>query len=598
MLKSSTPPILRRELSGRTFALVVVLAAFAVSIERAWALSGGWFIADDFMLMTSVTGKSFADSLPAYLTAGHLSVLPAFMDWASQRIAPYSWPARVFTVAFFQFVGNVVWCYCTARLLGRNLLGPLIVTFVSVGPLTLTAYMWWANAASSAPLYAASAVAVLLTLRRLDGGHWVNSLGSLLIIAVFLAGTERTALLAGLIMVLPFLHGLRDGLRTAWLTARRHIPLAVGCVASLVAYIATYAVLVQTQEETQIRSIATLWSAMRTALITNLAGGPLHFSADTLVAWAYPKDWWLTASLIAVAVAVLVLCWPDIRALIPIVMFALVWVAWAAIVLSAREWAFPDMYRDWRILADTAMWLIVTLAISISIRIKATPQVSVMFRVLWAIAATAWVVVASVSTWRATVVWSAHTAKAWVETATENMRDRPWGRALNLPAPMEVFQPLLPIRTKDVFGGMPDAPPIGEPTGHPLVLDYYGMAHSAFVQGGVASATGPAGSCGWPIKGKGEVTMAEPLYGWNWLMRVDYVVSKDTVLTVSDGSTTIEAPVKKGAGQVYAQWEGPIGGELQVNTGDPAIGACIGTIAVGDVGVGGLAPREDPGTAS
>ena len=98
---------------------------------------------------------------------------------------------------------------------------------------------------------------------------------------------------------------------------------------------------------------------------------------------------------------------------------------------------------------------------------------------------------------------------------------------------------------------------------------------------GVTSVPGPTPNCGWRVTEDGlTVPLAGRAFEWTWWMRVGYLASADSPVTVTAGRTTVETSVRAGLNSLYVKAEGSFT-SVSFDGLDPGTTLCVDTVEVG-----------------
>lgn len=580
-------------MSRRRYLVLGAALSSTVALVRHWSMAGGWFSADDFVHMTRVTDRPLAEVLPEYNVSGHMNNLSGALDWYLQRLAPYEWQPRVWVVTICVFLTQFLWVAVAGVMVGRRASSLVVVTAVGLTTLSVTALQWWAQAAATAPVQGLTAACVLGFVATASGrSRWWGWL-SVGLLALGLIGSERMALTAAMLFVVPFMVGLRGGVREGIRLSVRHWPLLGSVVAVTVAYGVYYLSQSTTGAVRPAVQRVEVVSGIRSILLPVLTGGPLGVAEGAVTAVAATPAWLEAWSAVAVAGLVAYLAYRAPRTLIPVTLFAIVWIGWSVVLVGLRS-VLPGVALDWRIYGDLVSWLMLVSLTCAAILVDA-PRGRPLSRgaQIFAVAVAVLLVQLHVITLvNATRYWWGNPAEGFASRAIVELAGRPAGSLLDEPLPREVIRGGIITaerRPSVIFGGMPNPPRIDQPTPFPLVLDPTGTPHLAFVDGGTSSLPGPVPGCGWPVSGTVRIPMRGPLFPYNWLMRIGYLAGQDSVGSISSGSTTVDLHFTKGLGEVFLPWRAGLGSSVQFTIPEGG-NFCLDAVEVGNVGVGERAP--------
>ena len=96
--------------------------------------------------------------------------------------------------------------------------------------------------------------------------------------------------------------------------------------------------------------------------------------------------------------------------------------------------------------------------------------------------------------------------------------------------------------------------------------------------------------CGWSVDEDGlTIPLTNALYNWTWWLKIGYLSSADSPVTVEAGGTVVEAEVMTGLNDLYVKITGSFD-SVHIDGLDPGVVMCVDTIEVGDPTPGGELP--------
>jgi hypothetical protein len=94
-------------------------------------------------------------------------------------------------------------------------------------------------------------------------------------------------------------------------------------------------------------------------------------------------------------------------------------------------------------------------------------------------------------------------------------------------------------------------------------------------------------NCGWKVKEDGRtIRMPRQLFPWTWWIRIGYLSSGGSAVTVSTSGHEVEAAVEEGLGSLYVQVDGAVG-DIRIDGLDEGVTLCVGAVEVGEPAAGG-----------
>lgn len=123
------------------------------------------------------------------------------------------------------------------------------------------------------------------------------------------------------------------------------------------------------------------------------------------------------------------------------------------------------------------------------------------------------------------------------------------------------------------------------------MVDDGGHLRRALIKTGITTDEGPVEGCGWAMSGTtGPSTAVIPLggstYDYQWWLRIAYVASGASGVTVEAGDSTVQGSLNKGLGSLYVKVRGSFD-EVRISGLEDDAGVCVDTIEVGTPVPGG-----------
>ncbi len=591
--------------TARGVPLAAVALVGAAALLRGWTLYRGYFYIDDFAFMARATEHPLVD--PGFLTQpynSHLMPGSYVWVWLTTRAFPLGWGPVATAVLGLQLLLSYLVYRLLTELFGRRpaVLVPLAVAVLS--PVALPALLWWAAALNQLPQQLAVAATLLLLTRYLRTGRRLLALAGPAVFATGLLFSERTLLALPLLVAVTLVFFTSGSVwsRVAE-TARRHRVLWTGYAVVTVPYLTYYLLSVPSplRAAPTGHDVADLVSeSVFRATVPGLLGGPWTWMKVGFAGGLADPDGLaaFVALLVFAAVVSATVTWWRGAAAAWLLLLGYAAVNLAILAGSRATVIGPVIGTEYRYQTDLALVGAVALGLATMpvvgrfaladpqrLRPRVAARAWVDSRVLEplrdvglvparpdapteAVAAGAAVIALAVSSGVSSLqydrLWVENPARAWVDTVTGELEDLPAGTVLaDTPVPEQVAWGFIaPYNASHRV-----LAPVLDDTqrlrsGHAaqaiVVPDADGHLRPAAVAG-VQARPGPVDGCGWALEG-GPVTIpldatapdARPV------IRIGYLASAATELTVRvNGSGTV-VPVAPGLGTAYLVATGPL----------------------------------------
>jgi hypothetical protein len=108
-----------------------------------------------------------------------------------------------------------------------------------------------------------------------------------------------------------------------------------------------------------------------------------------------------------------------------------------------------------------------------------------------------------------------------------------------------------------------------------------GGVYRASIKTGLTSEPGPEPGCGWRIEDDGGVVPLDgTAFEWTWWVRVGYLASSSSAVTVTTGETSVDTRITKGTHSLFLKVEGTFD-EIEIDGLDQGAVMCVDVIEVG-----------------
>jgi hypothetical protein len=597
---------------GRPRNVVLVgIAMIAVQLGyRTWALSGGWFLIDDYGFLSDVTQQDHLTlSYLFQVHNDHLQPLGFLIVWVVGHTAPFNWGLATAITMVLQALASGAALVFLLRLSGRRWSVLIPLGFYLFSVVTLPGFMWWCVAMMQVPQQLAAFAAMALhveyirtrRLRFVPLTALALALGMLCDVKV---GFVAIALVF-LSLYLSDARGVRQRLldalwrqRTAW--------LVYGSM--FVGYLVLYLTLnpVEDLAERQAPDRLGVFEVMlRFTMGPTFLGGPWEWGpmTDTPLVPAQSPEWAITLTwvcLVLLLIRAIRRCPATAWALVP---FFLALVVNVLMVSTARGAIFGKVLGfEVRYIGDLAPTLTLVVAVLATglLPTRASPTdpaplppsqapspVAVGVGAVLVVVALAGSFVSTslyVDNWH-----SDYPARKYVQNVIRQTRDHPL---------VVVDQPVpLTVMPRDKIVNAFDSPselfrPLGGRViatleGNDLdVLDERGVAYPASVLPHVVAPAGPAAGCGYKVGTRPATAPLEPVSGATppgafWWGSISYLASADGTVSLSVGSTDATMSVKRGLHTFLFLGSGDPQ-EVRLSTKDDLV-VCVATVHIGDL---------------
>ncbi len=588
----------------RIVGLTMVAAQLAF---RAWAVYPSWFFADDYRLMYDAAGTRLSWSQLLAPFDSHFMPLGRLIVWIVVESGPLSWNLAATITLFLQLAASLACLWMVLTLFGHRWasLAPLAI-YLSTA-ITIPAFMWWAAALNQVPLQAAFFVAVGCWVQygRTRRARWF--VGALLAVCFGLLAYEKALLILpvlGALTVAYFTEGTwRRRLVTLWTEFRPPLLTATAIVAGyLVFYRAGVPQPFETVGPGAPMSIAD--TMLGTALAAGSVGGPWEWwrTSPPLVL-AGPPAWSVHLAWVVIAGAV-AYSWfrrhRTGRGWLILLGYSLVTFGLLATTRGQLYGALAGL--EYRYLTDVAPVLVLVIGL-VFLPLPGAPGSSApredpLLRWQAGPRTVAAVVAAiclggTVSTAGYVYYWHHdHAGASYVRALRDSLDQQ--GAVPDLveqvvPAtvvPEYAAPGNLSSRFLQLFGtdaAFPDS------SDNLQIIDGYGRLHPVTLDVQAKALRGPAPDCGWIVTPPGVTIPLDQAVGdgEHW-MRLGYLASDETPLTVSAGPTSVDTTARAGLHQLFVRAEGPFG-RVTLHGLESGAALCVDSIDVGEA-----VPLESP----
>lgn len=600
----------RRGPGGETTASAVVGIGVAMVLAhvafRAWALLPSWFYQDDYIVLAEANSRALS---PAYVLEplnGNLMPGGRLVAKLVAASGSLDWGLAAGFVLLFQALAALAALWALLSFFGPRwgVLVPLTLYLSSA--MTLPAMMWWTAALNQVPLQAALFVALGCWLRHLRTRKVGWLLLTLVAMALGLFFYVKALLLFPVLAFVALAWFATGGpvrrvvhvWRTYWLAS-------VSVSALGIAYLAYYSSSVDTPfTGTTAGVVGQITETMLgEAFITGVLGGPWVWNPRTPPnAFAAAPDATIHLSWVVVTLVVVFGVLTRRRTLRAWALLGAYLLCCLGLLVTSRG---PDygaiIGLEYRYLTDAAA--ISALCVGLAfLEVRGAPDTSLprepsllrlalrpgMVAALVAVVAVGGVVssVRYVSYWH-----TRNDSDPWIHALQRDL-DR-LGRVdlANTAVPDHIIAAISGANALStvtpLLRGSVDFPRTTSRLG---VVDERGAVRSALIGPGVRSTKGPLKGCGWRVRSAGRtIPLAGRAFEWEWWLRIGYLYSDESQVTVTAGGDEVEATLLPGLNSLYVKVTGSFD-EIRIDDIAPGSTLCVDTVEVGQVEPGGRMP--------
>jgi hypothetical protein len=554
---------------------VVPVAVGLVAVQlvyRSWATWGVWWEDDDLTFIAKVFAPGgLSPQMVLTGIAGHIMPGGLYLTWAVNRIAPLDFHLAAVCLIVLQALANVALLRLLLTACGRRwgIIPPLVVYLATA--FTIQNAVWWATGIQSIPVQIALFFALNAQLHYLRGRRVRDALTAMAWVLVGLAFYEKSLLIIaalGIVTLAYFTEGrLGERLRQVW---HRYRVSLVGNTVLGAAYLVLYMHFASTfgpGGATKDSIGPVLDVVVLRTWGTGIVGGPLvwRHPAGIPVSFAQPAGLAVLAAWVFLIVVVREVVRSRPQAARALWLPAFFLAANAVLLAAGRSLGGPQLGYEYRYIGELSAVTAVALAFAIMPILGATQPVHVTHpsrlldhRRTAGVATVVVAVLATISTWQYVTNWhDDEPGKPYFQNLAESARSMPPGTqvidstvpdvliwALNYPNNL-VSRILAPLHSRLDFATVAtDRVDIVGPDGR------FRQAVIFPTRRGVE----PAHRTQCPHRVDHRVRTIRldgPLAYGGWWVRVSYLATADSAVTVSAGGMTQLTSVRSGVHDLY-----------------------------------------------
>jgi hypothetical protein len=593
--RSELPPgALRHPVVAVGLGLIVLQLCF-----RAWALYPSWFYFDDYRLLRVAKEEGLTSSYLLSPENSHLMPGTRLIYWLVAESGVLNWGLAATITLVLQLLASVACLWMLVTLFGPRWPTVGLLSLYLTSAITAQSTMWWIAAVNEIPVQAAFFLAVCgwvqyLRTRRV---RWLVLTAAA--VALGLCFYQKILLVLPVLVFLAFAYFAGGSLvaRFRYLV-RRYWPAVVVMGVVCGGYLAYYLVRVdQPFVEDADTEVSGLVSNMLQTALSGALGGPWGWQSQPGGAWADTPELlqglaWVAATIV-IGLSVLTRkgTWPAWVLLGSYLGFGIILVA------TTRAPVFgPQIGLAYRLQTDLVCALVLCLGLVFmtlpgsvqSSERRADPGVDPHVAAQVGVGALVLVSVSGLASWAAFARdWQEHNAsESYLRTLGDELRRR-GGVDLLDTAPPDTVLPaafFAPDDTVSTLTTLMDAD-VRFPKASPdlAMVSETGTLHQAMIEPAVRGVRGPLEDCGWKLTPNESATipLEDRTYDWGWWVRIGYLASNDSAVTVSAGDDEVETRVERGPNSLYVQLTGAFD-ELEIAGLDAGTTLCVDTVEVGN----------------
>lgn len=569
---------------------------------RAWFIGPSWFFLDDFNLLADADRSLSWDYLLTPYN-GHLMPGGRLTVWivAQQGLVDWS-TAAIITLAWQALAAVALWWAL------HVLFGPSwgLVALLAVGlttTLAVPSFIWWAAALNLVPIQFAGAAAVGAWVLHLRTGRLRWLVASVAAVALGLFFWVKAILVLPVLALLA-LGWFREGtgVSSVLRLLRSRLVAVLAFVGLAGVYLALYLARADDQFESEdaVSLPALLDTMIGTAFGSAAAGGPWRWAeVAPPTAYADPPDSATHLAWVVISLVIL-LAWARRSGTLKAWGLLVVYLALqVGLLYTSRAQDFgAQLGLEYRYLADVV--LIVVLAVGLAtMRLVDAPGSSAPRPDPWlrvavppALVAAVTVIVATgglVSSWQYATFWHEDNAGQQVlGTVREEVQAAGSVELADQVMPEDVMSQLAAPSNNSSFliPLVTDGVTFPETSSRLTVIGEGGHLHDALIGNGVRSPSGPVDGCGWRVRDRGlTIPLDGEAFDSVWWMRIGYLYSADSPVTVTADDQVVDASVQPGVNSLYVRVEGSFS-EVRIDGIADGTVMCVDSIEVGTVAPG------------
>jgi hypothetical protein len=595
------------EVSRLVTGVAAVLLA-AQLVFRAWGLYPAWFFLDDYILLGDARRAGLSSDYLMEPYGGHLMPVGRLVVWVVEASGPVNWAlAATLTLAMQLLASLAAWWMLTTLFGVRwQVLVPYVLYLSST--MTFPALIWWAPALNLVPVQACffAAVAAWVTHLRTRRRTWLW-----VTVAVVVAGLACDVKASLVLPVLVFLAGAYFEEGSILARVRSLLRGRLLALAAVTVPVAVYAAYYLTQvpqitQDSKASDLAAVADSMLgTAFPVGVLGGPWRWAnLAPPTAYADPPGWTVHVSWVLLAAAVAYGWLRRVRTLRAwVVLLGYLLVAWWLLATTRGVTFGRVLGLEYRYLTDVTCALVLAVGLAF-LPLAGAPgssaprQPPLLTRAVPRVAVVALTIVVALSGCYSSAVYAGYwhrdnASDKYMHNLQADLRRHGAVDLVDEPVRESVLSQLSAPRntTRELSELLSDRVSFPESSPHLVVVDADGGLRQAQIQLGLASKPGPVPDCGWLVDAAGadDIPLTGRAFEYSWWLRIGYLASADSPVTVSAGRTRVESNIERGVHSLYVKVEGTFV-SVRIEGLSPGTRLCVDTVEVGHPVPGAVLP--------
>ncbi|NYG57913.1 hypothetical protein BJ980_000836 [Nocardioides daedukensis] len=588
----------RRTQIGSAVAMVIGFIGY-----RAWALSSSWFYLDDYKLLYDASASDFG--LRYVLSPHNSNLMPGgrVLAWIVVQSGTLNWTVAALLILALQLLAATAAAWACFTLFGVRWAALLPLALYLTSAMTVPVMMWWTAGVNQVPLQAAFFLSIGAWTRYLRSRSTRWLLMTMCVMAFGLFFYVKALLLLPVLLFLLVGYFVSGTVKSRIRQLVPFWPGIVGCTIMPSIYTVYYlshvsSPFVSTSPGLVLRIAETM---IGTAFTTALVGGPWRWAPLAPPnAFASPPE--VTVHLAWVLVALVVLYGfatrrRTVRAWVLLVGYLF---ACLALLVNSRGPAYGEIIGlEYRYLTDAACVAAICVGLVFidihGARDSSCARTPSMLRaripsVIGLVVIGAIAIGGVLSTASYVRIWHEQNySDAYVHTLQDELTrlgsvDLDDGVVPDAVIP-GIFAPDNRVhKITELIGDQAQYPRWSPRLG---VVAEDGSIRAALIGPGVVSKKGPREGCGWLIKDRRvSIPLTARAFNWSWWIRIGYLYSDESTVTVSADGKQVEAELQPGVNSLYVQFEGSFD-HVSIDGLRPGTTLCVESIEVGPLVPGG-----------
>jgi hypothetical protein len=571
----------------------------AGTLFRTYTSAQSYFFMDDFQYLARVTDVDFWSAVaPPY--GEHLMPLQFAAIWFTQQIGAMQWSVAVLVLAMLWLALLVGTLKALREVFGERYLLLIPLCLLSFAPILTVSTLWYASALQALSWAVCFVWFLYYSYRYVHGSH--RRRDAVLAFFVMLLGLlawQKALSIAPTVAVLLIVAGdpSRRAVLTIWRMSRQFI---LSIAALLVGYFLLYLAVTGTGQATNRPSLSDFLESFLRMIGTTLVPALFGFnsSAPIVSGGSSELGWPLLVSLWAIALLFL---------------FATVYrrpgAAWVWVMLLGYSVVVVGVFTltrlgtwgvgassDARYVEDLFVVAVIALMFAWFPAAKSTAELreiewlqKLNRRSVFPVLGGALLAVMIGASWSVTELWSevrSETPRQYVANARDHLPLADGNAVLDGPVPDSVETGIFEAaRASVALKGLKIPVDWDGPAPGMGYLTDEGVLAPIRIGTAAESQAGPTEGCGWLVnKEPITVPLTGELYGWNWVIRIQYLAAAAGSITVKfseSGSEPIEIPVQEGLNDSWLAVTGDGGAALDFQSLTDAV-VCVDKVTIGE----------------